>query len=198
MLSSTLAVMSSSSNTQANEVISLNNNNSILHINMSNVSKLTNTNYLMWSIQVHALLDGYALASHLDAVPDIPVATITNGDTVTPNPEFVLWTRQDKLIYSALLGAISPSIQPMVSRTTTASQIWEKLAATYAKPSRGHFKQLKDQLKINTKGNKTIDEYIQGVMTKLDQLAILGKPYDHEDRVEIILFLTITRLLWIR
>lgn len=179
--------MSSSSNTQANEVISLNNPNSILHINMSNVSKLTNTNYLMWSIQVHALLDGYALASHLDAVQDIPIATITDGDTVTPNPEFVRWTRQDKLIYSALLGAITPSIQPMVSRTTNASQIWEKLAATYAKPSRGHIKQLKDQLKINTKGNKTIDEYIQGVMTKLDQLAILGKPYDHEDQVEIIL-----------
>ena len=141
----------------------------------------------MWSLQVHALLDGYALASHLDAVPDIPAATITDSDTINPNPEFVRWTRQDKLIYSALHGAITTSIQPMVSRTTTASQIWEKLADTYAKPSRGHIKKLKDQLKINTKGNKSIDEYIQGVMTKLDQLAILGKPYDHEDQVEIIL-----------
>lgn len=75
----------------------------------------------------------------------------------------------------------------MVSHTTTSSQIWEKLAATYAKPSRGHIKQLKDQLKNNTKGNKSIDEYVQGVTTKLDQLAILGMPYDHEDQVEIIL-----------
>ena len=88
--------MSSSTNTT--EIISL-NNNQLLHVNMSNVSKLTNTNYLMWSLQVHALLDGYALASHLDAVPEIPTATITNGDDVTPNPDFVRWTRQDKLIY---------------------------------------------------------------------------------------------------
>ena len=74
-----------------------------------------------------------------------------------------------------------------MSRTTTVSQIWEKLAATYAKPIRSHIKHLRDQLKIYTKGTKTIDEYLQGAMSKLDQLAILGKPYDHEDRVEIIL-----------
>lgn len=157
--------MSSSKNT--NEIISL-NNNQLLHINMSNMFKLTNTNYLMWSLQIHALLDGYAFASHFDAVSEIPTATITNGDTVTPTPEYVRWTRQDKLIYSALLCAISPSIQPMVSRTTTASQILEKLAATYAKPSRGHINQLKDQLRNTTKGNKTIDDYLQGVMSKLD------------------------------
>lgn len=75
----------------------------------------------------------------------------------------------------------------MVSRTTTAAQIWEKLAETYAKPSRGHIKQLSDQLRFFTKGTKTVDEYLQSVVTKLDQLTILGKPYDHEDQVEIIL-----------
>ena len=61
---------------------------------MSNVSKLTNTKYLMWSLQVHALLDKYALANHLDSVLDITTTTLTNGgDAVTPNPEFVRWTR---------------------------------------------------------------------------------------------------------
>ena len=128
--------MSSSSNTTANEVISLNNTNSLLNINMSNVSKLTSTNYLMWSLQVRALLDGYALADHLHTSTVIPQAMITTGEVEAPNPDFIRWTRQDKLIYSALLGAITPSIQPTVSRTTTSSQIWEKLAAIYAKPSR--------------------------------------------------------------
>ena len=172
--------MSSSSNTI--EVISITNNpTTLLHINMSNVSKLTSTNYLMWSLQVHALLDGYALAKHLNANDVVPSQTITTDDVAIANPEFVHWTRQDKLIYSALLGAITTSIQPTVSRTTTASQIWKKLAATYAKPSRGHIKQLRDQLKIYTKGTKTIDEYLQCAM------SILGKPYDHEDQVELIL-----------
>ena len=54
---------------------------------MSQKSKLTDTNYLMWSLQVHALLDGYAVAGYLDEFP----------------------IRQDKLLYSALLGAISPA-----------------------------------------------------------------------------------------
>lgn len=89
--------MSSSSNT--NEVISIvNNNTTVLHINMSNVSKLTSTNYLMWSIQVHALLDGYALATHLDTSAVVPPPTLTVDNFVSDNPEFTRWTRQDKLI----------------------------------------------------------------------------------------------------
>lgn len=84
--------MSSSSNT--NEIISLNRNTTtLLNLNMSNVTKLTSTNYLMWSLQVHALLDGYALAKHLDSTVVAPAATITTDDVATENPEFVHWTR---------------------------------------------------------------------------------------------------------
>lgn len=141
----------------------------------------------MWSLQVHALLDGYALAKHIDSNHVVPPPTLTAGDAVTENPEFIRWNRQEKLIYSALLGAISTSIQPTMSHTITASEIWEKLASIYAKPSRGHIKHLKDQLKYYTKRTKSIDEYLKGAITKLGQLAILGKPYDHEDQVELLL-----------
>lgn len=117
----------------------------------------------------------------------VPAATITTNNVVTPNPVFTKWTRQDRLIYSALLGAISTPLQPVVSRTTSASQILTKLASTYSKPSHGHIKQLKTQLKNYTKGSKTINDYLQGITTRLDQLAILGKPMDHEDAIELIL-----------
>lgn len=163
------------------------NTNTILNINMSNVSKLTTTNYLMWSLQVHALLDGHALAGHLDGSSTVPPSTITTNAVISENPEFVMWKRQDRLIYSALLGAISTPLQPLVSRATTALDVWQTLASTYAKPSRGHIKQLKAQLKNWTKGNKTIDEYLQGAITRLDQLAILGKAIEHEDQIEMIL-----------
>lgn len=56
-------------------------------MNMSNVSKLTN--YLICILQVHALLDGYGLANHLDAAPEIPPGTLTTGDAITKNPEYV-------------------------------------------------------------------------------------------------------------
>lgn len=103
------------------------------------------------------------------------------------NPAFSLWQRQDKLIFSSLIGAISPSLQPLVSRATTSFEVWEMLSLTYAKPSRGHLKQLRAQLKNWRKENKTIDVYLQGITTRLDQLAILGKPMEHEDQIDLIL-----------
>ncbi|CAA7043636.1 unnamed protein product [Microthlaspi erraticum] len=169
-----------------NEAIVI-NNQTLLNVNMTNVTKLTTTNYLMWSRQVHALLDGYDLASYINGSTTAPSATVTNGDITSANPEYTHWIRQDKLVYSGLLGVISPTIQPLLSRASTAAEIWETLAATYAKPSRGHIKQLKHQLKSSTKGSKSIDEYVQGLTTIFDKLAILGKVIEHEDQVESIL-----------
>lgn len=163
------------------------NPQTLFTINMSNVTKLTATNYLMWILQIHALLDGYDLASHIDGSLTVPPAMVTTDDEISVNPDYTLWKRQDRLIYSSLIGAISPSLQPLVSRSTTAHEAWNTLALTYAKPSRGHVKQLKTQLKNWKKESKTIDVYLQGIITRLDQLAILGKAVDHEDQIDLIL-----------
>lgn len=163
------------------------NNTSLLTVNMTNVYKLTATNYLMWSLKVHALLDGYALSGYLDGSVLVPAANVTRDGQTSINPDNTVWKRQDKLIYSALLGAISLTIQPLVSRANTSAEVWNTLAMTYAKPSRGHIKQLKAQLKNWTKGTRSINEYIQGLTTRLDTLAILGKPVDHEDQIDMIL-----------
>lgn len=168
-------------------IITTPTNQTLFNINMSNVSKLTPTNYLMWSLQVHALVDGYGLVGHLDGSTVVPNPDVSvNGET-SPNPDHVTWKRQYRLIYSALLGAITLPLQPLVSRAAIAAQVWDTLAATYAKPSRAHMKNLRNQLKYWKKENKTIDAYVQGVTTRLDQLAILGKPMDHEDQVDAIL-----------
>lgn len=37
-----------------------------------------------------------------------------------------------------------------------------------------------------SKGSKTIDEYVQGFITRFDQIALLGKPIDCEDQLEYI------------
>ncbi|XP_010513790.1 PREDICTED: uncharacterized protein LOC104789848 [Camelina sativa] len=130
---------------------------------MTNVTKLSTLNYLMWKLQVHALVDGYGFAGHLDGSSQIPSAMITTDGVEAENPAYVNWKRQDKLIYSALLGSISLTVQPILSCTTTSSKIWSTLADTYGKPSRGHVQQVRDQLKAWTKGSRTIDEYLQGL-----------------------------------
>lgn len=138
-------------------------------------------NFLMWNRQVHSLLDGYDLAGYIDGSTE---ATITNDAGVGPNHAFTLWKRQDKLIYSGLLGTITTSIQPILSTTNMSASI---LTSTFAKPTRGNIKQVKQQIDNWTKGSKSINEYFQGFTTRFDQLAILGKPLDHEDQIEKIL-----------
>lgn len=156
-------------------------------MNMSNVTKLTASNYIMWSRQVHALLHGYGLTQYLDATKAAPAREITVNDVASVNPEYEAWSRQDQLIFSALIGTLSLTVQPTVSRAATSADVWATLAGTYAKPSRGHIKQLQHQIKQWKKDTRTIDEYVQGFINRFDQLALIGKIIDHEDQVDYIL-----------
>ncbi|XP_010418779.1 PREDICTED: uncharacterized protein LOC104704374 [Camelina sativa] len=88
------------------------NNPMLLSLNMSNITKLTPTTYIIWKLQVHALVDGYGLADYLDGSTEIPAATVTLGDVVS-NPALLHWRCQDKLLYSALLGSVTPPVHPM-------------------------------------------------------------------------------------
>ena len=58
---------------------------------------------------------------------------------------------------------------------------------TYAKPSRGRIKQVKNNLKNLTKGSQTITNFLQSVKARTDDLAILGAPMEEDDLMEKIL-----------
>ena len=175
--------MSNESPASSTETIIVSNTRTLLNVDMANITKVTSTNFIMWKRQVNSLLDGYGLAGHVEGSIEIPPPTLTVDGQVTINNEYSLWKRQDNLIYSALLGAITTPVQALLSTTTTAADIWITLSATYAKPSRGHILQLRQQLKQWTKGTKSIDEYMQGLTNRFDQLALLEKPLDHEDKI---------------
>lgn len=49
-------------------------------------------------------------------------------------------------------GSISVIIQPILATTNTSAEIWEKLSSTYAKPTRGHIQQLRQQSSCGRKG----------------------------------------------
>ena len=159
----------------------------LLSVNMSSVTKLTNVNYLMWSKQVTALLEGHELHTFLAHTDQSPPATITVDGQSTVNPAFAAWRRQDRLLFSAMIGSISLPLQSIVSSATTSAEIWSLLATTFGNPTRGHIRQLKHQIKSCTKGTKTISEYLRTIKAKADDLALLGKPMDPEDLTEQIL-----------
>ena len=149
--------------------------------------KLTSTNYLSWKLQFHTLFIGYDLLGYIDGSKPCPSATVTQSNTSTSNPAYHLWTRQDQLLLNAIIGSISPTIIPFIAQAKTSKQAWTILANTYAKPSRGRIKQIKNQLKNTTKGSLNITEFMQTVKTRADDLALLGSPIDEEEITDKIL-----------
>ena len=75
------------------ETINISDTPVLLNVNMANVTKLTASNYIMWSRQVHALLDGYDLAGYLDGSVIVPTLTLTADGVISENPAYVIWKR---------------------------------------------------------------------------------------------------------
>lgn len=73
----------------------------LLSVTMSSMTKLSNLNYLMWSRQVRALLEGHELQHFIDEPNSSPPTTITRDGVVIPNLTYAPWRRQDRLLYIA-------------------------------------------------------------------------------------------------
>ncbi|KAG7589765.1 GAG-pre-integrase domain [Arabidopsis suecica] len=156
---------------------------SLISLNMSGITKLTATNFLTWRLQVRALLEAHELHGFISDEDLTPQQQITNAEgAAATNPAYTIWKRQDRMLYSSLIGTLTLNIQPMVARALTTRDIWLTLSNTYGKPSRGHVK----QLKRCTKGTQSVTEYMRGIFAKADHLALLGSPLDHEDLLDII------------
>lgn len=160
---------------------------SFTFINIPNAIKLTSTNYPSWKLQIEALLIGHDLYKYVDGTNSCPSAVVTTANVEKPNPDFSFWNRQDKLLFGALVPTLSTSLVPLISQAKTTKDMWDILAATYAKPIRGHIKQLKDQLNRISKGSRSITEYMQLIKACTDQLAALGKVVEHEDLIDRVL-----------
>ncbi|KAG6747859.1 hypothetical protein POTOM_047750 [Populus tomentosa] len=86
-----------------------------------------------------------------------------------------------------LLLTVSPLLIFFVARTTSSREAWHVLATTYAKPSRGRIKHIKNQLKNLTKGTMNITDFVYFVKARSEELAVLSAPMDIEDLIEKIL-----------
>lgn len=95
----------------------------LISINMSNITKLTHKNYIMWTNQIQALLERHELHQFLHESMMIPSPTVMIDGQTAPNPDYAPWHRQDRLLFSALIGAISLLVQSVVSSAKTTSEI---------------------------------------------------------------------------
>ncbi|WKA01920.1 hypothetical protein VitviT2T_020169 [Vitis vinifera] len=164
-------------------------NTSLISINISAQAplKLTTANYISWKLQFHTLFVSYDLLGYIDGSKPCPPSTITQNNTTVPNPAHNTWIRQDQLILNALVGSLSPTIIPFIARAKTSAKAWLILENTYAKPSRGRIKQVKNQIKNLTKGSQTVTKFLQLVKCRANELAILGAPMNEDDLIDKIL-----------
>ncbi|KAL0642716.1 hypothetical protein Bca4012_041006 [Brassica carinata] len=158
----------------------------LISVNMAGINKLTTNNYITWTFQLRALLEAHELHCFIDQAENTPSATVVTNGVEKLNPLFAPWKRQDIMLYSAILGTLSPNVQPIVSSATTTKEIWTVLAGTYGTHSRRRIKQIKQELKRSVKGTQTVDEYMKSIIKTADELAVLGAPVEHEDLLDII------------
>jgi hypothetical protein len=90
--------------------------------NMSNLmsTKLDSTNYMIWKLQISAILDAYSVIEHLDgSIPQPRQFLVSNTGVQTVNLVFLAWKKRDKDLLTLLYSTLSLPVLAMVVGLST-------------------------------------------------------------------------------
>jgi hypothetical protein len=147
-------------------------------------AKLTPSTFPQWRAQFEALLIGYDIIDFVTGSKVCPVIDTTNSAFIAANSH---WVRQDKLILHAILASTSTNITPLLTSYKTSHEAWTALTRLYAGKSRTRTMQLKEDLTLSTRGNRTVTEFLQAIKMLADELAIIDHPVSDDDLTLYIL-----------
>ncbi|KAK2985951.1 hypothetical protein RJ640_017579 [Escallonia rubra] len=149
-------------------------------------TKLTYTNFTVWRTQLYSGLIGHNLLGFIDGSIPPPPQTISESSTSTeqiPNPEYILWLRQDQLILNPMLGNYVETILPHIFTVSSSYEACEHLLVLFANKSRSRVMSLKERLLNNPHGTRSIPEYLQHMRAIADDLALIDNPLSEDDLV---------------
>ncbi|KAF8393130.1 hypothetical protein HHK36_021371 [Tetracentron sinense] len=166
---------------------SASSDNPIITINAATTinEKLTPSTFPQWRAQFEALLIGYDLMDFVTGNLQCPA--IDAQQSATSKAANSRWIRQDKLILHALLASTSTMITPLLTSCKTSHEAWTKLTRLYAGKSRTRVMQLKEDLTLNNRGNRTVTEFLQAIKLIADELSIIDHPVSDDDLTLYIL-----------
>lgn len=150
--------------------------------------KLNSTNYLLWKNQMLPILSYQTLLSHVDGSENPPPPTITRENTQVANPDFAQWLITDQRTVIILHASLSEEAFAVIVGLTSARDIWVALEAAYSNASVERVQNLRDQLRLITKGEKTVAEFGRAFKLLCDQLAAIGHTPDPMEQRQWFLY----------
>ena len=168
----------------------VNNSSPLLLLNMSNLMsiKLDSVNYMIWKLQLSAILDAYSMIEHLDGSTQQPRQFLVNETGVQPlNPAFLIWKKKDKALLTLIYSTLSSPILAMMVGSTTSEEVWNKLEKKFTCTARANVLNLKLELQGIKKGNESINSYLQRIKSTRDKLSAVGVLVDNEELLHMVL-----------
>ncbi|KAJ0018281.1 hypothetical protein Pint_10633 [Pistacia integerrima] len=178
---SSILTMASATTTQP--ISSTENPLVVFNITAQINEKLTPSSFPQWRAQFEALLIGYDLMDYVNGDSICPAS----DETSSSQPKRNHCIRQDKLIISAILASTSTTITPLIATTKTSQEAWKKLKNMYASKSRTRAMQLKKELTLIQRGNRTVPDYLHAVKALTDEIALIDHPISNDDLTLYIL-----------
>uniref|UniRef100_A0A2N9GES9 Retrotransposon Copia-like N-terminal domain-containing protein n=1 Tax=Fagus sylvatica TaxID=28930 RepID=A0A2N9GES9_FAGSY len=168
-----------------------NNSSPLLLLNnMSNLMsiKLDSVNYMIWKLQISAILDAYSMIEHLDGSTQQPRQFLVDETGVQSlNPAFLIWKKKDKALLTLIYSTLSSPVLAMVVGSTTSQEVWNRLEEKFTCTVQANVLNLKLELQGIKKGNESINSYLQRIKSTRDKLSAVGVLVDNEELLHMVL-----------
>ncbi|XP_041025297.1 uncharacterized protein LOC121265676 [Juglans microcarpa x Juglans regia] len=147
--------------------------------------KLTPVTFPQWRAQFEALLIRYDLLNFFTDTFPCPVPDSSNSES--SNAACAHWVCQDKLLLDAILAYTSTSVTPLIASSKTSHEAWSTLTHLYAGKSRTRAMQLKEELTLSQRGDRTVIEVLHHMKLLVDELALIDHPISNDDHTLYVL-----------
>ncbi|KAF3779779.1 hypothetical protein EJ110_NYTH35720 [Nymphaea thermarum] len=158
-----------------------------LNLNVANfVSlKLTHNNFLLWKMQILALIESQDMEGFLTgsiAAPPSHIVDHVDPHQLISNPSFESWRRSDRLIRGWITGTLSETVLGLVVGLNYSQEIWSTLIDAFAQESQERGFHLTHMLTTCKKGNDALEVYVAKFKAICDDLAAIGKSVGDKEK----------------